>query len=213
MKKPIVLSIIMLFLLLTCGSAAPAYAWDSAKCDAPAFDRLTPGVYVNGWPRFTIKYPKDWVEQRPMLGEVFWVKAPGPERFPSPGVFVGAYSLPLDETATKDGPVKVPPEVQAFLDKHHNDVVSHDLTRIVANYSERYLNSGKRKGEKERLFGQLVDSWSSSRGVITDFVTEGNKAYLTGFVITNLGAIPITDSIIKENGEWKFYGNQRDPAP
>ena len=41
-----------------------------------------------------------------------------------------------------------------------------------------------------------------------------DRAYLTGFIISNGATFPMTDtSIIKENGEWKWYGNQRDPIP
>jgi hypothetical protein len=49
---------------------------------------------------------------------------------------------------------------------------------------------------------------------ITDFVPAGDRVYLTGFVINNFGKFAIGGiSIIKENGEWKYYGNQRDVSP
>jgi hypothetical protein len=114
----------------------------------------------------------------------------------------------------KDKPVKVPPDVQEFLDRQCSRMVAHDFAKVMANYSDRYLNSGRTKGERERFYRQVFGSITSFEMVITDFVAAGEKAYLTGFVITNLGTIPITDtSIIKENGEWKWYGNQRDVSP
>ena len=47
-----------------------------------------------------------------------------------------------------------------------------------------------------------------------DLVPAGDKVYLAGFVIVNGAKWVLQEaSIIKESGEWKWYGNQRDPAP
>jgi hypothetical protein len=66
MKTPIVLSVVMALLLRAGSVFVPSYAQDPATDDKPTFYRLTPGVYVNGWPRFTVTYPKDWVERVPI---------------------------------------------------------------------------------------------------------------------------------------------------
>jgi hypothetical protein len=122
------------------------------------------------------------------------------------------YSLELQPG--KDEPVKVPPDVQEFLDKHCSGMVSHDLAKIMADYSDKYLNSGGKKGEMERFIRQTIDSVTSFEISITEFVTEGDMAYLTGFVKTNTGKYPLTmTSIVKENDEWKWFGNQRDVSP
>jgi hypothetical protein len=115
----------------------------------------------------------------------------------------------------KDEPVKVPPDVQEFLDRQCNDLISHDLAKFMTHYSDRYLNSGTRKGGMERSWGIGICSLISARLTITDFVPAGDRAYLTGFTIFNSTVtMPITQtSIIKESGEWKFYGNQRDVSP
>jgi hypothetical protein len=84
----------------------------------------------------------------------------------------------------------------------------------MADYSDGYLNSGTRKGEVERFLRPYIGSWMSAKAVITDFVPAGDRAYFTGFVVSNFGTFQAVEtSIIKENGEWKFYGNQRDFAP
>ena len=36
-----------------------------------------PGLYVNGWPAFTLSYPTDWVEKTPDPREAFRAEAPG----------------------------------------------------------------------------------------------------------------------------------------
>ena len=110
--------------------------------------------------------------------------------------------------------MQVPPDVQEFIDKFCADPVSHDLAKVVSNYSDRFLNSGVKKQEMERYWRQTTDRFTSARGVVTDFVAEGDRVYLTGFAITNLGTAQITEiSIVKENGQWKWCGNQRDIAP
>jgi hypothetical protein len=295
----------MAIILVAGGFLAPAQPQDPAKEEKPTFYRLTPGVYVNGWPRLTIHYPKEWVERLPMPQEIFRASVPGP--VPSPAFIFAPFAPPttpslpnLDKSADviadlfkriatdvtiiydkpsrlrdgtpawerelrclrngapfnmfgltantnisglyinmglespngkigedlkailysiefqpdKDKPVKVPPDVQELLDRQCSDMVAHDFAKAMANYSDRYLNSGRTKGERERFYRQVFGSITSFEMVITDFVAAGEKAYLTGFIITNLGTIPITDtSIIKENGEWKWYGNQRDVSP
>jgi hypothetical protein len=66
----------------------------------------------------------------------------------------------------------------------------------------------------ERLWRQNIGRIMSIKGVITEFVAAGDRAYLAGFASINGLKFMIRDtSIIKENGDWKFYGNQRDPSP
>jgi hypothetical protein len=301
MKKLIVISVIMAFILLAGSSFASAHAQDTAKEDKPTFYRLIPGVYVNGWPRFTVTYPKDWVEHTPYPQEVFRVGVSGPtpegwfsvttaplsypdlpsldkladhllnffraakdltivsdkpsrlrdgspareveikmimndvlvahvflttkmlDLWISPGVGSRSGKISEDLKAIlysltyqpgKDEPVKVPLDVQEFLDRNCNDLLSHDLAKIMANYSDGFLNSGWRKGEMERFWMQRIGPITSVEVGITDFVAEGDKAHLAGFISRNGAKYVLKEtSIIKENGEWKWYGNQRDPAP
>jgi hypothetical protein len=93
-------------------------------------------------------------------------------------------------------------------------MVSHDLAKVMTHYSDRYLSSGERKGEAERRIRQFIGLITSFEEGITDFVAAGDKVYLTGFVSSNSGrAVLKGTSIIKESGEWKWYGNQRDVVP
>jgi hypothetical protein len=299
MKKYLVILFIMAVTLMMAGLVTPASAQNPTS-DTPTFYRLVPGTYVNGWPRFTVHYPKDWAE-RPVLfpaGEVLSVSPPGPARFPALSVVAIFYPFPLEQyaeflvsalkqlglsdvtvmgdrpTQLKDGtpaqeieihfvnngilatllnlatkkggvlirtgvgtdrakvgddlktilyslefqpghdePVKVPPDVREFLDRHCRAAVAHDLAQVMASYSDRYLNSGVRKGEMERFHRPIIAQTTSYEIAITDFVPEGERAYLAGFVAGWWGKTPFQDtSIIKENGQWKWYGNQRDVA-
>ena len=38
----------------------PAYAQSPAGDVKPTFISPTPGLYVHGWPAFTVSYPKEW---------------------------------------------------------------------------------------------------------------------------------------------------------
>jgi ketosteroid isomerase-like protein len=137
------------------------------------------------------------------------------------GSFIGkigedmrAIPYSLQYAPGKDEPVKVPPDVQEFLDKWCSAIVAHDIARVMTYYSDRFLNSGNRKGEQEQLWKQYIGPIMSFELCITELVSAGDRVYLAGFSNANTGKwpLPIT-SIIKENGEWKWYGNQRDVSP
>jgi hypothetical protein len=298
MKKSIVVLVIVALMLLMGGYFAPVNAQDSAKEEKPTFYRLTPGVYVNGWPRFTITYPKDWVENVPMPQEAFRAVSPRgtgdvfsvvithisqtldkvveevagffklfsvkdltvvtdrPSRLSNGtparevevrGIMSGlpfnysclcvkysdmwimpcvssqsgrigehlkAILYSLQYEPTKDEPLKVPSDVQEFLGSLRSAWVSHDLAKLMTHYSDRYLNSGVKKGEMERFLRQRIGFTTSMEYRITDYIPAGDKAYLAGFSTFNGARWPlIPTSIIKENGEWKWYGNQRDVFP
>ena len=298
MKKLIVVPVIAAIMTLAGSVFAPSHAQTPAQADRPTFYHLVPGTYVNGWPRFTVHYTKEWIERYPRPWEEFRAAAPGAAAHPAFIVSIGTTPPPLDKyldwllpflrargtdltvvvdkashlrdgtparemevrmvvnggpfstttlvskrgdlaiaTASeslsektgedlkailysiefersKDEPVKVPPDVQAFLDQFCNDVVSHDVEKVMSHYSDRFLNSGVRKGEMEQFYRQIIGPVTSFELGITDFVPAGDRAYLTGFTRAywGKGSFSRGTLIIKENGEWKFYGNQRDVA-
>jgi hypothetical protein len=299
MKKLTLVLLAIAVASLAWGFFAPAHAQDPAKQEKPTFYRLVPGTYVNGWPRFTITYPKDWIEETPQPQQVFLVSDPNPTHGEKLTVSHPLTTLlPLDKHAdiavnffkfiakdvtivsdkpsqlrdgtparevelqmvlnslpfnylslatkkgdmifstgvgsfrgriredlkailysiefepNKDKPVKPPPDIQKFLDRWCSDFVSHDIVKLMSNYSDKYLNSGLRKGEMERMWRQGISSVTSFEVGVTDFIPAGDKAYLAGFVSRTEGKFMLTGtSIIKENGEWKWYGNQRDVSP
>jgi hypothetical protein len=301
MKKPLVVSVIIAGVLLVWSIFTPAQPQDPANEEKPTFYRLTPGIYVNPWPRFTVSYPKDWVERPLAGGGLFAVSTPPGtprEEMESILVYGGPIPLPLDKyvdfmvpyfkrqatdvtvvsdkparlldgtpareleikmvmngepiiwlgVATKRGdflvsanvgthkgtigedlraipyslqyepgkdePVKVPPDVQEFLDSWRTAIVSHDVAKVMTHYSDRYLDSGMKKGEIERFWRQVIGPITSVEVGITDFEAAGDRAYLAGFNSSYWGKNTLLGtSIIKESGEWKWYGNQRDVSP
>ena len=59
MKPLTILSTIVAVVLLYGSIFTPSYAQSPANADTPTFYHLVPGTYVNGWPRFTVHYPKE----------------------------------------------------------------------------------------------------------------------------------------------------------
>jgi hypothetical protein len=94
--------------------------------------------------------------------------------------------------------VKVPPDVQEFLDRDCNASVAHDVAQLMTHYSDRCLNSGTRKGGIDQFHRQIIDRITSCENGITDFVLAGDRAYLTGFIVSWWGkSILLETSIIK----------------
>jgi hypothetical protein len=96
MRKPGVVSVIITVILLVGSVIALSYAQTPAPSDTPTFYHLVPGTYVNGWPRFTITYPKDWVERPPNfnIGQCFSASTPGSYRA-NIGVYTHNYRITL----------------------------------------------------------------------------------------------------------------------
>ena len=98
MKKLIILAIIVAVMVLV---AALVHAQTPANDPKPTFISPTPGLYVNGWPSFTVSYPKEWVEVPVRFYEVFSAGAPRANLSPSPFLVINVISsaLPLEDWA------------------------------------------------------------------------------------------------------------------
>ncbi|MGD0661881.1 MAG: hypothetical protein ABSD38_27800 [Syntrophorhabdales bacterium] len=113
MKKLIVLSLIMAGMVLMAGFSTPTWAQSPVNDLKPTFMSPTPGLYVNGWPAFTVSYPKEWVEG-PVggPGAVFEAGAARPDLppgnyLPSLTIVVFPSPLPLEDWAKLFMPVWV----------------------------------------------------------------------------------------------------------
>ncbi|MGD0662696.1 MAG: hypothetical protein ABSD38_31980 [Syntrophorhabdales bacterium] len=109
MKGLIVVSLIMAGMVLMVAFSTPAQAQNPANDLKPTFISPTPGLYVNGWPAFTLSYPKEWVEfPSPGPNGVFIAAPPGPD-LPRPTILivVKASPLPLEDWAKIFMPVWV----------------------------------------------------------------------------------------------------------
>jgi hypothetical protein len=306
-SKRIVLAIVLTAVIAL--FSVSAYAQSSAGDLKPTFISPTPGLYVHGWPAFTISYPKEWVVTPPPPGAFFKVGAARQGLSPLPQLTVTVVTsiLPIEDWTkiympmysqistdikvlsdkpsqlkdntpakeielefvpkngpkmnhfilmTKKGltwisitlgddkgtvgedlkkyaysltfqpsgeePVKVPPDVRVFLDKYCSDIVSGDVERIMANFSDQFLHRGQRKASFEQYFRNDPTA-PTKRGVISNEITvtvfepQGDtKAHIDGFGTSKtksdangMKAPMAYQQIIKENGQWKWYGNQK----
>jgi hypothetical protein len=130
-----------------------------------------------------------------------------------------AYSLTFLQGREK--PVNTPPDVRAFVDMFCADVVSHDVKSIMAHFSDRFFSSGMNKASFEQWLrndptSPVQRAVISQETTVTVFEAHGDKAYVDGFFLvktkgdTNASKAPMTfQQIIKEHGQWKWYGNQK----
>jgi hypothetical protein len=312
MKKLIAVSLTIAGMVLMAGFFTPAHAQAPANDLKPTFISPTPGLYVNGWPPFTVSYPKEWMEQPgPGPTTVFRAGVPRPDLRPDfylPSTNIGVFlsPLPLEEWARimmpvalqlgtdikvlsdkpsqlkdsspareaelefiirntgiklndfvlmtkkesiwvvihltddkkigedlkriaysltfpqrREEPVKVPPDVRAFLDMWCADVVSHDVTTMMAHFSDRFLWSGAGKAWIEQVYRNDPTApihWGtiSCEPTVTVFESRGDKAYLDGFFLekakggANARKMPMLfQQIVNEHGEWKWFGDQK----
>jgi hypothetical protein len=102
MKRLVAVSLIMAGMVLMAGFSTSTHAQTPTNDLKPTFISPTPGLYVNGWPAFTVSYPKDWEE---MLGGPFAVFYAGRTRpdlppgthLPSVIIIVVPSVLPLED--------------------------------------------------------------------------------------------------------------------
>ena len=96
MKKLVVLSLMMAGIVLMAGFSTPAHAQTPPNDLKPTFLSPTPGLYVNGWPAFTVSYPREWEEVSPTgPASVFMAAAARPDSYPSPVLTIAVFPTPL----------------------------------------------------------------------------------------------------------------------
>jgi methyltransferase (TIGR00027 family) len=110
--------------------------------------------------------------------------------------------------------VAVPVDIQAFFDQYNKDFLTHEFWRIMASYSEKYLDDGATKTFISYYWLMVcqvpsVKAITSSNTILTDLQINGDIARYSGFTKTNMGYDLAEGIMIKENGQWKLYGNQK----
>jgi hypothetical protein len=130
-----------------------------------------------------------------------------------------AYSLTFQPE--REAPVNVPSDVRSFLDMYCADTVSHDVASILAHFSDRFRFSSMSKAFLEQFLRNDPNSpiqrvITSSEATVTAFEAHGDKAYVDGFYLgkakgdaNSFKSPMVFQQIIKEQGQWKWYGNQK----
>jgi hypothetical protein len=130
-----------------------------------------------------------------------------------------AYSLTF--LADRETHLNVPPDIRAFLDMYCADMVSGDLKAIMAHYSDRFIHSGMNRAFHEQWFrngpiSPIQTGITSCEVTVTGFEARGDKAGIDGFFVekaegtANPLKLPMRwQQIINEQGQWKWFGNQK----
>ncbi len=133
-----------------------------------------------------------------------------------------AYSLKLKPG--KEEPFQVPEDVQALIRGWSKAMADHDMKAVMGFYSDEYIHDARTKKAEGEFLKSIMPGITSFNLTITAFESMGDKAWLTGFIEGDFGrAIGLPEQvfmengqeplgtlqIIKEKGEWKWYGNHK----
>jgi ketosteroid isomerase-like protein len=122
------------------------------------------------------------------------------------------YSLKLQPST--QGVVKAPPDVEQFLTDWGAAFGSRNVDRVMTYYADQYLHYGRNKQAMAQtwtqVFAVLGPKITFCKASVAGFALDGDKAYVTGFHTDDYGKHPWAspEVLIKENGQWKWYGNQ-----
>ena len=110
--------------------------------------------------------------------------------------------------------VKAPEDVLAFFDQFKKDVLTYDMKKIGLHYAANFKQDGS---DRNSFLGVL----SNTINFVSDYVVQLTKyevdktnpdiAMIAGSVDLGSMNVPFAPGsmIIKENGIWKWYGNQK----
>ncbi len=105
-----------------------------------------------------------------------------------------------------------PPEaVTVFLQAYANGVIKGDVDKIMSHYSEHYLQNRRDKSATTVFWRRLLtkSSFQTFHITLTRFEQKDDIANVSGTVTANKRVSKLMISqIIKESGQWKWYGNQ-----
>ena len=128
-------------------------------------------------------------------------------------LFLVCLALPLaqsDSARAKD--FKPPAEVQKFLDDFGAAAEGKDLDAIMSFYSDKFLLNGKGKESVRKTWTNAMQASPkrSFKVILSKFKQKGDIGHVAGQILTNGHTLPLrTSMMIKENGVWRWYGNQQ----
>lgn len=107
-------------------------------------------------------------------------------------------------------PIKLPPDVKAFLTDFNHAWFDKDIVKISDFISDSFLSYGRTKDLLLDFFTTHISYISESKVILTRFEPQRNIARIEGVRKEKYFEIPLPPGsmLIKENGQWKLYGNQ-----
>jgi CubicO group peptidase (beta-lactamase class C family) len=117
----------------------------------------------------------------------------------------------IDRELVISNPADLPWELRDFLDRFAQAVESKEIHRIISFYSDGFLHSGRDKSSLAGTYRLLTGAVNNFQIRVDQCRINDVRAKLFGEIVTNMGPSPLNVSnLIKENGSWKWYGNQKE---
>jgi len=106
--------------------------------------------------------------------------------------------------------VELPPDVKAFITDYDQARLDKDLVTMANLISDQFLYDGATKQMALRFLSGISSYTAEAKIIITKFEPEGDKVKMDVLLKDKYFEAPfMTGSrLIKESGNWKWYGNQ-----
>jgi pimeloyl-ACP methyl ester carboxylesterase len=124
-------------------------------------------------------------------------------------------SGPLEDVGDYVAPgIRAPEDVQAFFEQFKKDVLTYDMKKIGAHYATNFKQDGYDRDAFLSVLNRSITLVTNYVVKLTKFEVDKNNPNIVNIDgSADLGSmtIPFVDNsmIIKENGVWKWYGNQK----
>ncbi len=106
--------------------------------------------------------------------------------------------------------VKLPIDVKAFITDYNQARFNKDVVAMADSISDRFLHDGVTKQMALRFLSGTLSYASEAEIIFTKFEPQADKAIIDVVLKDKYFEAPfmIGSKLIKENGQWKWYGNQ-----
>jgi hypothetical protein len=113
--------------------------------------------------------------------------------------------------------IAIPDDIQKFFDRLSNAMISRNEEKIFACYSEKFMDNGMKKEDLIK-FSKMNNTNMGNMPKMTGFKynvvkmeVKDNVTHINGFSESDtMGKMPMDLYIMKEESEWKLFGNQKE---
>ncbi|MGV8059847.1 MAG: hypothetical protein AB2L12_17780, partial [Smithellaceae bacterium] len=125
-----------------------------------------------------------------------------------------ASGLLEDVDGYKSPDIDLPEDVRSFLDQFQRDILSYDMKKIGVHYAANFKQDGYERKKFLEVLSKTVNFVTKYEIKMTKFEADKNNPeiiLIDGSVDLGAMTVPFVDHsmITKENGVWKWYGNQK----
>jgi CubicO group peptidase (beta-lactamase class C family) len=106
--------------------------------------------------------------------------------------------------------VELPIDVKAFIADFDHARFNKDVLMMADLFSDRFLHDGATKQMALKFLSGISSYTAEAKIIITKFEPEGDEVKIDVFLKDKYFEAPFMtgSKLIKENGRWKWYGNQ-----